>query len=456
MNFGETETYLLSLGNEVSAMKLGLENIRKLLAALGDPQKKYLKVQVAGTNGKGSACAFLNSICLQAGIKTGMYTSPHLVSITERIQIEGTNISNDDFARIATRVREVAECLVADGEIENVPTFFEQVTAIALLAFADAKVGLAILETGLGGRLDATTAANAEIAAITRIDYDHQQYLGETIQEIAAEKAAIIRHGLRVVLGEQKPEVMEVIRERCRKVGVQPRVADEAIATQSRNPIGMEGVAPGIAETPSIPVGLLPVRFTTSKADYSEIRLGLLGHHQIENAKVAILLAEFLQDNFRITSDHIVSGLETARHPGRMEWIAPYLLDGAHNVGGARALRAYLDEFVQKPVTMIYGSIDDKDVKEIASVLFPRAERLILTTPDNSRAMRAEDILLFVPEGFDQGRVFVTPSANAAIEKAREVSGKQDAILVTGSLYLVGEVHRILTAKPSEKLKTDN
>src|SRR6188472_1004408 len=170
MNYRESCEYLLSLGNEVTAMKLGLESMKRLLSELGDPQNNYLKVQVAGTNGKGSVCAFLNSICLATGIKTGTYTSPHLVSMTERVKINGDDIGEDDFARLATRVRSVSEELVAAGSLENVPTYFEQVTAIGLLAFAEAKVELAILETGLGGRLDATTAANAEIAGITRID----------------------------------------------------------------------------------------------------------------------------------------------------------------------------------------------------------------------------------------------------------------------------------------------
>ncbi len=435
--FRETESYLLSLGNEVSAMKLGLENIRKLLAAIGDPQKSYLKVQVAGTNGKGSVCAFLNSICLQAGIKTGMYTSPHLVSITERVQIDGFDIGDEDFARFATVVRDTSERLYAAGEIENIPTFFEQVTAIALLAFAEAKVEIAILETGLGGRHDATTAADAEIAAITRIDIDHQKYLGETIEEIAAEKAAIIRHGSRVVLGEQEPEAMEIVLERCRDVGVEPYLATSGII-----PTGSEGVADANTRTPSLQVGFPP--------------LGLAGRHQVENAKIAITLAHLIEGSFAISDDDIRIGLKTARHPGRLEWIGRCLLDGAHNIGGARALRAYLDEFVQEPITMIYGSMDDKDIKAIASSLFPRAERLILTTPDNSRAIRAEDMIVFLPDGLDRDRVFITPNAASAIERACEVSGEQDLVLVTGSLYLVGEVRRILTAEPSEKLKTEN
>src|SRR5687768_14098138 len=210
-------------------MKLGLENITALLAALGDPQSKYKKVQVAGTNGKGSVCAFLDSICREAGIRTGLYTSPHLVSITERVKIEGVDIAEDEFARLATHVRDTAEMLVAGAKLSYTPTYFEQVTAIALLAFAERNIELAILETGLGGRYDAVTAANAEIAAITQVDLDHQEYLGETIEEIAAEKAAIIHAGSRVVALHQKPSVERVITGRCREVGVEPDWASTSI-----------------------------------------------------------------------------------------------------------------------------------------------------------------------------------------------------------------------------------
>ena len=199
-------------------MKLGLENITALLAALGGPHNKYKKVQVAGTNGKGSVCAFLDSICREAGIRTGLYTSPHLVSITERIKIDGVDIGDDGFARLATHVRETAESLIAAGKLAYRPTFFEQVTAIALLAFAEHNVELAILETGLGGRFDAVTAANAEIVAITRIDLDHQEYLGETIEQIAAEKAAIIRQDSVVVIGDQSDIPLQIILDRCRDV----------------------------------------------------------------------------------------------------------------------------------------------------------------------------------------------------------------------------------------------
>lgn len=233
MNFDESCDYLLSLGNEVSTMKLGLENIRKLLAALDNPHQNYLKVQVAGTNGKGSVCAFLDAICVSAGIRTGLYTSPHLISITERIKISGREISEEDFALHATKVRETSERLVERGELKSVPTFFEQVTAVALSVFAEEKVEIAILETGLGGRLDAVTAANAEIAAITLIDYDHQQYLGDTLTEIAYEKAAIIHNGLKVVIAEQKEEARQIILSVCSNVGVSPKLAKQVNAIPS-------------------------------------------------------------------------------------------------------------------------------------------------------------------------------------------------------------------------------
>jgi dihydrofolate synthase / folylpolyglutamate synthase len=407
VNFSEAQSYLLSLGNEVSAMKLGLDNIRKLLAALGNPQNNYLKVQVAGTNGKGSVCAFLNSICIAAGVKTGMYTSPHLISITERVQIDGEPIGEDAFARIATRVRDVSERLAAGNEIDGVPTFFEQVTAVALIAFAEAEVELAILETGLGGRLDATTAANAEIAAITRIDLDHQQYLGETIEEIAAEKAAIIHRGSQVVVGKQMPAAMKIILDRCRQMGVHANSAHLA----------------------SIP---------------ERVRLGIPGRHQIENAQVAIVLATMLGKNFKITNKEIARGLENTRHPGRLELTGRFLFDGAHNPSGAMALEEFLAEHVQQPITMIFGSMNDKKVLDMVRTLFPKVDNLILTRVNNSRAIPPSDIAKLLPEKVDRERVCLTESVGEAIAKAREAAGESGIILVTGSLYLVGEVKRLL------------
>ncbi len=428
MNFQESSNYLYSLGNEVLAMKLGLENVGKLLDAFGNPEENYLKIQVAGTNGKGSVCAFLEAICVEAGIATGTTTSPHLVSVTERVKINGREISETDFARHATIVRETAEKLVEEKELETVPTYFEQVTAIALNAFAEAKVELTILETGLGGRFDATTAANAQIAAITPIDYDHQNILGNTLAEIAAEKAAIIRAAMKVVVAEQLPEAMKVILERCAEFDISPNLASKISTICITEPHNDK----------------IRSNFVTSKADYGNVRVNLSGRHQIENAKTAILLAEILQENFNITTENIVAGLETATHHGRLEFYKNILFDGAHNISGAKALKNYLDEFVEKPITMIFGAMRDKDLSEIAAILFPLADKLILTVPDNPRALETAELLKFVPPNVDKKEVMTTKTAAEALEIAENISGATNLICVTGSLYLVGEARKVL------------
>ena len=430
MNFPDAEAYLLSLGNEVEAMKLGLENIRKLLAALGNPETSYLKVQVAGTNGKGSVCAFLDSICREAGIEVGVFTSPHLVSITERVRINGVDISDEEFARIATVVRKTAEKLVSQGNLETVPTYFEQVTAIALVAFAEAKVNLAILETGLGGRYDATTAANAEIAAITRIDLDHQEYLGDTIEEIAAEKAAIIRGDSTVVIAPQDKIAERVLRGHCRAVGIEPIWATSDIDLKV---IDVDGYL------------IVNYSLTTEKMTYSKIEPHMAGRHQVGNAAVAVGIAEILQERgFKISENDIWMGLSTASHPGRLECEGRYLFDGAHNIGGATALREYLDEFVSQPITIIFGAMKDKDIAEMAKVLFPKAENLILTRPDNSRSLSADEIAAATEDLISRDRYFLTENIADAIAKADEVAGDDSIILITGSLYLVGEAKKIL------------
>lgn len=435
MNFDESLDYLYGLGNEVSAMKLGLENIGKLLAALGNPERKCLKIQVAGTNGKGSACAFLDSICISANIKTGLFTSPHLINVTERIKTGGKEISEKVFAKHAAKIREISERLVSENKLESVPTFFEQITAIAISAFGEARIELAILETGLGGRFDATTAANAEITAITPIDFDHQDILGNTLAEIAAEKAAIIRADTKVVLSEQLPEAEKVILERCADFGVTPNLADfdaEIIGFDQK--------------------GKFVVNFKTAKAEYQNVRLNLPGRHQIENAKTAILLAETLQENgFDIAPENVVEGLQTAVHDGRLEFYRGILFDGAHNVAGAKALKNYLDEFIKQPVTMIFGAMRDKDLSEIAAILFPPVENLIFTRPANSRAMETKDLLKFLPKNFDRQKVSETQTVSEAVEIARKISAAENLICATGSLYLVGEARKLLADNDEEQ-----
>ncbi len=429
MKFQESLKYLYGLGNEVLAMKLGLENIRRVLDALGNPEKKYLKVQVAGTNGKGSTCAFLESICVLAGIPVGMTTSPHLISITERVKINGQEISEKDFARHATQIREISEKLVGRGELESVPTFFEQVTAIALNAFAEAKVELAILETGLGGRFDATTAANAEIAAITPVDFDHQRILGNSLAEIAAEKAAIIRKGVKAIISSQKKEAEKVIYGKCRESGVEPvwAISDVNIIKDLGG-------------------GLHFLNFRTPETNY-KIELWMRGRHQWTNANLAIRIAEILRDfKFKISKENIEIGIETAKHKGRLEFYKNILFDGAHNVAGAKALKDFLDEFINQPITMIFGAMRDKDLTEIGEILFPKAETLILTKPDNPRSMETSELIKFVPEKFDKEKVIVTEAVEEALKIAPLYSMK-GIICVTGSLYLVGEAQKILNNK---------
>jgi dihydrofolate synthase/folylpolyglutamate synthase len=427
VTFDESVNYLLSLGNEVLAMKLGLENIGKLLAALGNPQDNYFKVQVAGTNGKGSTCAFLEAICLSATVKTGLFTSPHLISITERIRINGREISETVFAKYASKIRETVEKLVGHGELESHPTFFEQVTAIALYAFSEAKLHLVILETGLGGRLDATTAANADVAIITPIDYDHQAVLGETIEEIAAEKAAIIRGDSMVVVAPQEPAAMAVIRKRLEETGALEVVSDfrtEIVKTFDR--------------------GKYVVNFISERGAFRDVKLSLRGFHQIDNALTALVTAELLTYVFPLLEEDIVAGLEKAVHRGRLEFQDNFLFDGAHNVSGARALKVFLEEFVSGPVTLIFGAMRDKDMAEIAEILLPAATHLILTSASNSRSLRASEVRRFVPSGFIPDNIIETETVDDAIEAAREVSSPNGIICVTGSLYLVGEAQKII------------
>lgn len=430
MKFQEAEQYLLSLGNEVSAMKLGLENIGKLLVSLGNPEHQYLKIQVAGTNGKGSTCAFLEAICVEANIKVGSTTSPHLVSITERVKIGGKEISKKDFGRQATLVREVSRRMLERGELETVPTFFEQITAIALNYFAERKIELAILETGLGGRFDATTAANAEIVALTPVDFDHQDILGNSLAQIAAEKAAVIRENVKVVVvPEQNTEVMNVITQKCKSVNVKLNFSNyrtELLAVDANK-------------------GVMSVEFYGDEI-YQDIRLGINGRHQLINARLAIGLAEVLRKDFgfKIEKEHVEDGLEKARNKGRLEFYQGILFDGAHNIAGAEALKNYLDEFIKKTVTLIFGAMKDKDLREIAEILFPCADFLIFTKPDNSRSLETTELMKFVPEKFKAQNVFQTETVEEALRLAREISLDKNLICVTGSLYLVGEAQKML------------
>lgn len=432
MNFPETIEYLLSLGHETVAIKLGLRNTEVLLEALGNPQSSFQSIQIAGTNGKGSTAVMLEAICSSANISTGLYTSPHLMSITERIRIDGEDISESDFAAYATRVSTTAANLLSSGKLQTLPTFFEHVTAIALLAFKEAGLKLAILETGLGGRLDATTVAGANTVAITPIALDHQEYLGETLAEIAGEKAAIIRSGVAAVIAPQPPEALEVILRRCAEVDVEPVMERQANIEEATDD------------------GHFRVTFESAEARYDNVLLGLRGRHQITNAMVTIQLAESLRKQaFEIPKDAVLEGLEKARHPGRLELLPGHpsiLLDGAHNPSGAQALRDYLNEFVKEPVTMVFGAMKDKKIEEIAEILFPLANLVILAQPDHPRAASVEELGELAAQFVSRDRITSSTSVCGAIDLAKSLTPPHGTICATGSLYLVGEMMAIMNA----------
>ena len=433
MLFDEALRYLLGLGHETLAMKLGLGNTEQLLEAFGQPHKEFRKVQIAGTNGKGSTAVMLESITRAASINTALYTSPHLSRITERMRFGGQEIEPEHFARLTARVKATAESLRDKGLIQALPTFFEHLTVMFLLACVEARVELAILETGLGGRLDATTAAQAEVVAITSIALDHQEYLGETLAEIAAEKAAIIRAGVAVIVAPQAPEVLGVIERRAASCGVLPRINDCAVLIAGASADGRPRAG-----------------FTTAQDRYDDVLLGLRGRHQATNACVAIQLAEALRERgFALTRADIIKGIESARHAGRLELYEEprrILFDGAHNIAGAQSLRAYLDEFVHAPVTLVFGAMRDKALREIAALLFPVAQRLILTQPSNVRAATVETLAAVAPAGLTAS-LSLAPDLSEALKVALEETPRDGLICVTGSLYLVGEAQAILAAR---------
>jgi dihydrofolate synthase / folylpolyglutamate synthase len=434
MEFREAVDYLLGLGYETLAIKLGLRNTELLLQALHNPERGFPSVQIAGTNGKGSTAVVLDSICRAAGIRTGLYTSPHLVSITERIKINGTSLSSEAFAASATTVRNAAQKLLATRQITALPTFFEQVTAIALVAFREARVDLAILETGLGGRLDSTTAANASIVAVTQIAFDHEEYLGNTLRQIAGEKAAIIRPGVKAVIAPQNPEALAVIMRQAEANGVTPII---------------DGCARKIAGVTAD--GHYEVTFETADDIYQGVKLGLAGRHQIDNVAVAIQLAELERaGGFNVSHAAIVKGIESAAHPGRLELFAgspSFLLDGAHNPAGARTLRDYLNEFSPKPLTLVFGAMRDKRLDEIAQILFRVADHLVLTPINNPRAATTELLMSLTERRLASDKITAATSSTDALKIAERIMPAEGTVCVTGSLYLIGEVRPLVIGR---------
>ena len=451
MDFGASLKYLYSLGHEVLAAKLGLDSISMLLEKLGRPDRSFKSLIVAGTNGKGSVAAMIDSIARAAGHHCALLTSPHLVRIQERMRVNGREIAEADFARLASTVREASEALVGDGEMDAPPTFFEQITAIALCYFRECAAELAVLEVGLGGRLDATNAVDRIASVVTTIDFDHQNLLGNTIEEIAGEKAAIIVPGTRAVIGRQQREAAnEVLMRRCLETGVLPVFVNQPTAVGTSD------------------FGHVTFDYESCRANYARIMPGLRGRHQADNAGAAIEAAELLNDaGLPLSRVEIIKGLREVSWPGRLELIDDrprILLDGAHNPAGARALRAYLDEFWSGPITLLFGAMSDKDVDGMAAELFDAARTVVLTRVRDARApsaarasltrvrdARAADGARLGKSALNSSRnVIFTETVRQALSWARSVTPPDGLVCVAGSLHLVGEVKRLFDEANSQ------
>jgi dihydrofolate synthase/folylpolyglutamate synthase len=441
MNYQNAVRYLLSLGRELAAptqaaaAKFNLENITILLERLGRPDRAYPCVHIAGTNGKGSTAAFLENILREGGFRTGLNTSPHLERINERIRISGKEIADERFAEFFTRIHAVIEGLLAEGKLRAHPSYFECVTALAFEAFARERVDFAVIEVGLGGRLDATNVVTPLVSIITRIDFDHENYLGHSLREIAEEKAGILKPQVPAVFAEQLPEAREVLVERAKELRC------PVVETSELFRVDDESVENGCVRAMVAEAG--------SEQSFS-LAPRLLGRFQLQNALNAVAAARILQNrDYRITDENIVSGVATTEWPGRLERLQSrpgVYLDGAHNPGAARELARFLDEnFAGRKVYLVFGAMRDKAVDEVTGILFPRAQEVIFTRPGTPRAVSARQLAEMA--GDHAKKFMVIEDAQQALEFALAKAGPEDAVFITGSLYLVGELRHSWNAR---------
>jgi dihydrofolate synthase / folylpolyglutamate synthase len=407
-------------------IKLGLERARSLLAALGDPQRRFPAVLVAGTNGKGSTSAFLAAMAQAAGYRTGLYTSPHLEVVEERLRIDGRMIAPGELGRLLADLVDLAE-----RETGSPPTYFEAVTLAAFQWFAEEKVDLAVVEVGLGGRLDATNLCDPILSLITPIGFDHQEYLGNTLWEIAREKAGILRPDRPALVWPNEPEAAESIQAAAAAIGADLHFASREVQIESVQPKGWTGQR---------------VRLSTPFHPYS-LGISLLGIHQAINLGLAVRAAETLAKlGFkRLKPSAIRRGAAACRWPGRLEVIdlpgnRRLLLDAAHNPDGAKVLASFLDR-MGEPVDLLFGVLADKDYTEMLGLLAPRARRIVLTTPASPRAKNPAELaeLLGGREG-----VFVEPDLRKALDRALGLGG--ETLVACGSIFLIGEVRRAVRA----------
>jgi len=403
ISYPDSVRFLYALGNEIKTAKLGLHRIRAVLDALGDPQRAFRTVHVAGTNGKGSTCAMIEAGLRASGIHTGLFTSPHLIEPTERIRIDGVPVTHEQFRRAFEVVHRTAESLPLDCH----PTYFETVTAMGFWLFREIRAETAVIEVGLGGRLDATNVVEPALTVITPIDFDHEVYLGHTIEAIAGEKAGILKAGVQAVFARQRAEAEAVI---------EARAAELAIP---------------VARAAEFEVGDFEI--DARGARFSGLVCPLAGEHQVENAVAAVLALQALGVP--------PQGIAEAHWPGRLEQVAPnpdIILDGAHNPAAARALARHLERFYAgRKLWLIYGAMRDKAVEEIAGILFPLADELMFTTANSTRALRPEALAELA------GRGQTAPDVGAALAAVRSQASADDVVMITGSLFLVGEARAL-------------
>jgi dihydrofolate synthase / folylpolyglutamate synthase len=420
VSYRDSVHYLYSLGNELRVgAKLGLERMQTLLAALGNPERGQRFVHVAGTNGKGSTSVMIANTLHHAQLRTGLYTSPHLTEPTERIQIDGRSATQDDFVQAFETVHRAVEALIQNEQLDAHPSYFETVTAMALVTFRE-KCDISIIEVGLGGRLDATNVITPELCVITPVAFDHESFLGSTLKAIASEKAGILKPGVPVVLSKQLPETEAVVLGRAHELNCEIiRASDLSVS--------------------NVNVTIDGSMFSVDGIGY---RCALRGRHQVDNALSAILACRQLG----IETSAIQAGLNDVKWPGRLEFVSckpDFVLDGAHNPAGAAALASYIREFcADRPVWLVYGAMRDKAIEEVTNQLFPLADRLILTAPNIPRALRPEAILLVA----NHPNPVITQTIAEAIELAR-AAPREAIVFLAGSLFLVGEARALLISE---------
>ena len=447
---------MYALGHELAqtpSHKFDLAHMRVLLAAMEHPERKFRSLLIAGTNGKGSTAATLTSILQASGLRAGLYTSPHLVRINERIQINGEEISDDQFALLHDVVERTAERLIEDGELPWHPSFFEMLTAMAFEYFANSKIDIAVLEVGMGGRLDATNVVEPLVSVITDISLDHQRFLGNTVGEIAREKAGIIRPGGLVVTLPQSPEANNVIGEVVLERNARAVSAAQYVPPVSPKAPSYTSVEKHLtAENAKIAEehGIRSVYPLQVMGKEIQVETPLAGRHQLRNVALAIAAAEELsKQGFAITPKSIERGIRQTRWPGRFQVIparngAPeFVLDVAHNPAGAWALRSTLSTcYEDRRLIFVFGAMRDKAVREIAEILFPLAERVIATMPDNPRAATPEEIREAAKR--TGAEIESANDVASALERAKALADTDGIVVVTGSIYLVGEAMRVL------------